>query len=227
VGPYGWVVNTEPGGMAFGATFQDQFLKYLAFDPPNPTYDFRSFDIARDYPRLSPRMRNIDSHTARIDGFAARGGKLLLWHGTNDPAVSSPETVRFYERNREHLGSTTESAVKLYLAPGVQHCGGGTGPSGADLLAVMQEWVENGKAPGHLLSSGTRPSGAPRSLPLCQYPATPRHAGHGNIYDAASFTCSVEWRVQHCAIISRSQRCAGSAWFRLCHTARTTVGDTT
>jgi feruloyl esterase len=111
---------------------------------------------------------------------------LLLWHGTDDPGPSPWATVDYYEaarreaRNEEHF----DSAVRLYLAPGVQHCGGGPGADDFDLLSSLDAWVSSGTPPKIVASNRARHF----TRPLCPWPTLPHFHG-GDANDAASFTC--------------------------------------
>ena len=80
-----------------------------------------------------------------IAAFVSRGGKLLLWHGFNDPGPSPLSTIEYFEAvNAEVPGG--KDAVRLFLAPGVLHCGGGAGPDRFDALTALENWVEKGVA---------------------------------------------------------------------------------
>ena len=138
-------------------------------------------------------------------------GKLILYHGWNDPAISSLNTVNYYENVLQTTGKTaTESSVRLFMAPGVQHCGGGPGPdsfgqfgwspSGGpkdpqhDMYSALELWVEKGVAPEEVIASKLAGEGAARratmTRPLCAYPKAAQYKGSGDTTAASSFTCA-------------------------------------
>ena len=116
----------------------------------------------------------------------ARGGRLLLWHGFNDPGPSPLSTIAYYEAVRAKLPAA-EGKVSLFLAPGVLHCAGGAGPDRFDALAALEAWVENGSAPVSIVATNAAKTLA---RPLCPYPQLPRYKGEGDPNAASSFTCS-------------------------------------
>jgi feruloyl esterase len=121
----------------------------------------------------------------KISAFTARGGKLLMWHGWYDPGPSPVGTIAYFDRVQAATPGAS-SNVRLFLAPGVYHCGGGPGPDQIDLLAALDQWVETGKAPATLLATKAN---AKISRPLCPYPAMPHYKGSGDPDAAASFEC--------------------------------------
>jgi feruloyl esterase len=118
---------------------------------------------------------------------------LIIWHGVYDPSPSPLGTLAYYESavrtSAPKLGVSTASMtdrMRLFLAPGVAHCGGGPGPDRFDMLRALDEWVEHGKAPERITATK---ADAPISRPLCAYPAWARYRGEGDTNDAASFVC--------------------------------------
>ena len=158
----------------------------------DPHYDIMTFNPETDLSKI------VDSEGAKkflvtdtdLSPFLKRGGKLLLWHGFNDPGPSPFQTIKYYEAVAKTTGekSGVSQSVKLFLAPGVFHCGGGPGPSEFDRAKVIDEWVTTGKAPDRIVATK---EDAPISRPLCPYPALPYYDGHGDVNDPASFACRV------------------------------------
>ncbi|WDS35109.1 tannase/feruloyl esterase family alpha/beta hydrolase [Pseudoxanthomonas sp.] len=101
------------------------------------------------YDKLRPRHPLFDATNPDLSGFADAGGKLMLWHGWGDQHISPINTIAYHEAVEKQMGhAKVEAFERLYLLPGVAHCGGGEGPSSFDLLSPMMDWVERGIAPG-------------------------------------------------------------------------------
>ncbi|HJZ65300.1 MAG TPA: tannase/feruloyl esterase family alpha/beta hydrolase [Candidatus Acidoferrum sp.] len=138
--------------------------------------------------------------------FRAHGGKLIIYHGWNDPAISALNTIDYWEAVRAKLGAAeTESFLRLYMLPGMQHCNGGPGPGSFGALnspgpkdpqhnvqTALELWVEKGTAPASFIA--TKYAGDPRTVkmtrPLCPYPQSAKYKGSGDPNDASNFSCS-------------------------------------
>lgn len=144
------------------------------FNPVTDTAKVRSSAFAKEYESDDPDIRP----------FLARGGKLILWHGLSDPGPSPFATAAYYDQVKKTTGAN--SNVRLFLAPGVAHCGGGTGAMSFDILAAMDDWIATGKAPEVIPASNPQ-KGFTR--PLCAWPALPFYKGEGDPNAAASFSC--------------------------------------
>jgi feruloyl esterase len=128
-----------------------------------------------------------------LTAFRDRGGRAILWHGWADPLITAEGTVNYYTRVQEKLGGAkkTSEFARLFMAPGVGHCGGGAGPAPYGQLDALRAWVEDGKAPETLTAARRDQTGTiTRSRPLCQYPLVAKFKGSGSTDDAASFVCS-------------------------------------
>ena len=181
-----WTINAggaRPLGMS------DELFKYVVFE--NPDWDFLTLDVAKhlDMARAAA-ARTIDATSPDLKQFIARGGKLLIYHGWGDTNVPPRSSVNYYHRLVETLGPTlTTNAVRLYMAPGMGHCGGGEGPNVFDALTAVEEWREKGKPPAEILASQVVDGKTVRTRPLCPYPQVPRYKGSGSPDQAASFVC--------------------------------------
>ena len=133
----------------------------------------------------------INSTDPNLKAFAARGGKLILYHGWADPGLSPHNTLDYLARVTDTVGKSQVSTfVRTYLAPGMAHCGGGTGPSVFDTMSPLVAWVERGEAPRAIVATQPGPKGAVvRTRPLCPYPQVARYKGSGKVEEAASFEC--------------------------------------
>ena len=125
-----------------------------------------------------------------LSAFADRGGKALLWHGAADFDIPFQGTVDYYERVRARLGAErTDAFLRLFLAPGVGHCGGGVGPQPTGLFEALVAWVEEGTGPDEITAVRTGEDGAVlQTRPVYAYPGVARWTGEGDPDDAASFT---------------------------------------
>jgi feruloyl esterase len=180
----------QPRGL--NALLGAPFMAFIAVG--DPKYDFMTFDPDRDWEVLDGGIAAAEVHqqNPNIAPFVASGGKLLLWHGFNDPGPSPLSTIEYYEDVLDAVLEARDS-VRLFLAPGVLHCGGGPGPDRFDALAALESWVERGIAPTSMLATKQN---SPLSRPLCPYPELPRYKGTGDPNDAASFECVVTIRAE-------------------------------
>lgn len=156
-------------------------------------------------PRVPPTTQDVDAEAAQVaiesstlgdtsgwtnlSTFSGHGGKLLFYHGVSDPWFSALDTIGYYQK----LGDTNGGADKvrdfsrLFLVPGMGHCGGGATLDRFDLLSAVVDWVEKDKAPDAVVATGAAfPN---RSRPLCPYPQHAQYKGTGNTEDAANFEC--------------------------------------
>jgi feruloyl esterase len=145
----------------------------------------------------------LDRRTEGLDGdepealgpFLARGGKLILYQGYSDGRVSPFATIRFYQDaaklqgGYEHL----QNGMRLFLEPGMHHCGGGPGPNSFDLLSALEGWVENDVAPNAISAVkflNDDPSmSIVRTMPLCKFPEMAHYRGNGNVDDGSNWSC--------------------------------------
>jgi feruloyl esterase len=189
VGRQGWdvyVTNTP----SLDVVLQEQFLKYLAFDVDDPNLDWRRFDFDLDPPRMTAMHQIIDAVEGDLMAFADAGGKMIIYQGWGDIAQSPYRTLQYYLRLRRHHGRrAVEDYARLFMAPGMYHCGGGIGPNTFDALTALEEWVEHGAAPSSIVATKTSGPGTNRSRPLCPFPQHAIYKGTGGIDDADSFVC--------------------------------------
>jgi feruloyl esterase len=181
----GWAVmaGTDP----YGPTL-DQ-LKYVVFADPN--WDWRTYNVVRDNDRYErPEYLIMNATDPDLGKFVQHGGKLLIYHGWSDQNVSPYNTVQYFKAVRETLGSSkTDTSVRLFMVPGMGHCGGGEGPNTFDKIGPLDRWVEEGVAPDSIVATHSAAGKVDRSRPLCPYPQQARYKGSGSIDYAANFTC--------------------------------------
>jgi len=127
-----------------------------------------------------------------LSAFRAHGGKLLIHHGVSDPIFSANESIDYVNRlvAADHGPVQAGSFARLFLVPGMTHCGGGPATDQYDTLTAMINWVENGNAPDRIVAKGASFPG--RTRPLCPYPSYARYTGNGSTDDASNFVCELE-----------------------------------
>ncbi|HEX3405164.1 MAG TPA: tannase/feruloyl esterase family alpha/beta hydrolase [Acetobacteraceae bacterium] len=129
--------------------------------------------------------------SAKLLAFIRQGRKLIIYHGSSDPALSPYRSIAFYQdlAARLHGIDKAQASVRLFLVPGMQHCSGGPGPDVFDTLSALEAWVEQGKAPDAIPAATKPDSAAPHRMPLCPYPRQARYQGSGAMTEAANWRC--------------------------------------
>ena len=131
----------------------------------------------------------MDVTDVSLEKFKAKGGKIILTHGTADDFITPHNTELYYQRQVKQFGQAgVDSFIRFYMIPGFGH---GFGPFNAkiDSLTALQDWVEKGQAPAGLTAIDGNPN-ANRSRPLCEWPKWPKFTGApGSEGSAASFAC--------------------------------------
>jgi len=184
----GWGVQAL--GPEPSANIYDQY-RYVAFKDPN--WDWKTFNFDSDLERSdTPENLIMNGTDPNMKPFFSHGGKLLMYHGWSDPNVPTLNTIKYYKAVVENLGgaSKASSNVRLFLEPGMGHCGGGEGPNVFDKMAALEQWVEHGKAPDTMIASHSTDGKVDRTRPLCPYPQVAKYKGTGSIDEAANFACA-------------------------------------
>jgi feruloyl esterase len=184
----GWAVL---GGPAPSPIILDQY-KYVVFK--NPEWDWRTYDFDKDEVRSAePENLVMNATDPNLRTFFAHNGKLLMYHGWADPNISPLSTIDYYKSVLDTLGGEkkTSDSVRLFLAPGMGHCGGGEGPNKMDLEGTLDKWVEKGTAPDKIIASHATGGKVDRTRPLCPYPQVAKYSGSGSIDEAANFSCAL------------------------------------
>jgi feruloyl esterase len=158
--------------------------------PPVADFDVLKFDFDRDVSRVAQTEALNDATSTYLNSFEARGGKLLIVHGLSDPVFSSSDIMAWYDR----LGQDTDAGqrdkqrqwTRLFMVPGMTHCGGGPALDDIDPLAAVENWVEHGEAPALLPARGKTFPG--KEMPLCPYPKFAQYQG-GDANNLKSYAC--------------------------------------
>jgi feruloyl esterase len=206
-GPSGWglwITGPAPG-KSFVASFANAFFSDFVFGKSD--WDYKTFKLDADLKAANEKTAlALNATDPDLKAFKARGGKLVLYHGWSDPAITPLSTIDYYESVIKKMGQKdVDSFVRLYMVPGFQHCFGGPGPDsfGAfyDLKfddpqhsvdASLEQWVEKATAPSEIIASkfeGQDQTHAKMTRPLCPYPQTAKYKGSGSTDDAANFVC--------------------------------------
>lgn len=208
-GPNGWsswILGPAPG-FSYGATFMENYFRYIVFEDPawNPlTANVDAAERAAD----EKTAHALNSTDPDLHRFQARGGKLILYHGWNDAAISPLNTINYYQSVIGVMGArNTRNFARLYMVSGMQHCGGGPGASSFGQLGgttakgpehgiytALEQWVEKGVAPDEIVATkyvdGNAAKGVQMTRPLCPYPQVAKYKGSGDTNDYTNFTCT-------------------------------------
>ena len=170
--------------------YGEAFLRYFAGPVPDPAATAAGFDFDAGPGRLGAARALVDADDPDLSAFRRHGGKLILYHGWADTALTPFMTVDYFERAAAAAGPEADSFLRLYMVPGMAHCGGGLATDRFDLMTRLVEWVENGAAPGPVEARRLDDSGAvDRTRPLCPYPQKAAYNGTGDVNAAGSYTC--------------------------------------
>lgn len=164
-----------------------EMFKHFVFSDPN--WDYSKYDFTNFKKESAHAASMLNAIDPNLDKFKASGGKLLIYHGWSDPALSALGTIRYVDQVRTRDPRSADF-MRTFLMPGVLHCAGGNGPDRVDWTAVIDAWVEKGTAPDRVIASKMVSGAAVRTRPLCPYPARAVYNGSGSIDDEANFTCS-------------------------------------
>jgi feruloyl esterase len=207
-----WITGPAAPGASVQAFFGNAFFGRIIEEIPAPgVWDFSTFDFDGDM-RATDRKakRTFNATEADLRDFRGhnRRGKILMWHGWEDPAISGHSAVDYYQRVvRENHDA--DEFFRLFMVPGMLHCGGGPGPNSFgqslpqatplsnapehDILSALERWVEKGVAPKRIVAvkylNNQPTQGIERTRPLCVYPRTAVYTGSGGTDDAANFKC--------------------------------------
>jgi feruloyl esterase len=144
-------------------------------------------DVDKEALRASDPV--VEPASTNLSTFSANGGKILFFHGDSDPWFSPLDTLQYYNSLAASNGGADKVAEwsRMFLVPGMAHCGGGPALDRFDMLSAVVNWVEKGAAPDKVIATGQAFPG--RSRPLCAYPKHAHYTGSGDTEDAKNFRC--------------------------------------
>jgi len=189
----GWPRGTETSWTSYfvepAEARRNEFWRLWVFN--DPSWDWRTFDFDRDMAYADTKMAAVNSNDPDLKPFKARKGKLVMYHGWADSDVPPEDGVRYYEAVERAMGGSAQTTdfFRLFMVPGMGHCGGGPGPNTFDAVGALNQWVEHGKAPEKIVASHVANGVTDRTRPLCPYPQIAKWKGSGSTDDAANFAC--------------------------------------
>jgi Tannase and feruloyl esterase len=202
-----WITGAGPGKsllFAFGGGFFSNMVYGQA------DWDYKKANLDEAVAAADKKFASVLNATeTNLKPFKSHGGKLIIYHGWNDAAISALNTVRYYQAVENKMGKQdTDSFLRLFMVPGMQHCGGGSGPDNFgqmgfsrandaqhNMYLALEQWVEKGAGPSTVIATnetGEGAAGAKMTRPLCAYPQVAKYKGRGDTNDASSFVCEQE-----------------------------------
>jgi hypothetical protein len=184
------IVPSQPGGKSADFNLAENTMRYLVHVPPQPDYDYTTFDFDHDAHMLDAWSRKVDANNPDLSHFRKHGGKLLMTYGWADQVLQPMMGVSYYEAAVARNGPRTDEFFRLFMVPGMTHCSGGNGTDRFDPMTALVDWVERNQPPQVLHAAHVVDNKAVRTRPLCPYPQVARYSGSGSIDDEASFHCT-------------------------------------
>jgi len=179
-------VNGEPSQQTL---YMSSFMRYGAFGREETDFDPARFDFGRDPARMDEIRALLNANDPDLSGFRRHGGKLLMYHGWADTALTPFMSIDYYERATKINGPDTPDFFRLFMIPGMAHCRGGVATDRFDGISALVNWVENGAAPDRITAERMLDGKLVRSRPLCPYPQSAVYSGTGSIDEAGNFVC--------------------------------------
>ena len=191
----GLAYGSELGWATFGARqpfdLGLQMFQFMVFN--NPNWDFKTLNFDEHMTVVAKAEAGlINARDPNLTTFAARGGKLIQYHGWADPQIPAPTSTQYYQSVLDTMGGapTVMNNYRLFMVPGMNHCGGGDGTASFDMLTALEQWVEKKQAPDQIPASHVSDGRVDRTRPLCPYPQVAKYKGTGSTAGAASFACT-------------------------------------
>ena len=195
-GQSGWIgqqIDTASGQSAWNG-YASGFVRFI-LGPGTPLVNLndadalQQFDVNKEYDNLAFAQDVLDAKDPDLAPFRQHGGKLLMYFGWADPQLNPRMGLEYYENVMAKMGASTPEFARLFMVPGMFHCGGGIGTSTFDTATALVRWVEEGQAPAAIPAARIVSGKTVRERPLCAWPEVARYKGSGSIDDASNFTC--------------------------------------
>ncbi|MEU0970827.1 tannase/feruloyl esterase family alpha/beta hydrolase [Streptomyces sp. NPDC005917] len=189
----GIVTPATATGDSGDISFVRETLRYQIFDSPQPVLTYKDIKFTAAYSKKIMQLGEgmYDATDPDLRAFKKSGGKLILWHGLGDQHIPAVGTMAYYKAVEKVMGgeAATKSFTRLFLLPGVAHCGGGQGPDTFDALTAITDWVTKGAAPDSLTTKSVDSGGnTTASRPVYPFPYYARNTTGGSATDASSYT---------------------------------------
>jgi feruloyl esterase len=200
-----WVLGGAPGA-GYGALYVENYFRYMVSG--DPKWNVLTASVDRSLRQAIDRTSSeLDATDPDLSKFASRGGKLIVYHGWNDPAISPWNSIAYYKSVQQQMGEEkAASLMRLYMVPGMEHCASGPGADSFGQLGIptatapkfglfdsLVDWVEKGSPSESVVATKYGPGGkVVLSRPLCAYPKVAKYKGSGDANDAANFSCASE-----------------------------------
>jgi hypothetical protein len=201
-----WITGTGPGKSLLFA-FGSGFFSDMVYE--NAGWDYKKTNLDEAVATADKKFANVLNATdTNLKPFESRGGKLIIYHGWNDAAISALNSINYYENVQNKMGKQeADSFLRLFMVPGMQHCGGGPGPDvfgqlgfstsndpQHNMYIALEQWVEKGAAPTTVIATKQPVEGSAVKVtrPLCAYPQVAKYKGNGDTNDAANFVCGTD-----------------------------------
>jgi hypothetical protein len=175
-----WISGTSPylqKTPSLHYMFSSGMYKYLIYN--DPSWDYSQYDFKNYFEETRYASSYLDATQTDYTEFKKLKRKMIMYHGWNDPALSALATIQHYEEALQK-DKDLPSSIRLFLLPGVLHCGGGSGPDNIDWIKQIQNWVENNQAPDRLVMSKMEKGKAVMTRPVYPYPKVAMYNGSGD-----------------------------------------------
>ena len=179
--------GSELGWSPVPVGYAVDYFKHIVFKDPNWDPKTLNFDshLAEAYPAAH---QIFDANDPKLGAFVGRGGRLIMYQGWGEPGIP-PGNIVTYLGKVQAQTTGAKDAVRLFMVPGMGHCGGGNGTSTFDMAAALDAWVAGGRAPEQIPASRVRDGKVDRTRSLCAWPKLAAYDGSGSVDDAANFVC--------------------------------------
>ena len=189
----GWPAWITGGGPALAGqnptlrfAFGTNVFKYIVFN--DPSWDYSTYDLSHWRKDTALAATFLNATNPDLSAFKSRGGKLVLWHGWADAALTPLASIRYHDQVYARDAGARDY-LRTFMMPGVLHCGGGNGPDSVDWPSLIAGWVENGQPPERVIARKVANGAPSRTRPLCPYPQKAVYNGTGSTDDEKNFVC--------------------------------------